>query len=77
MKKTKKENLATLCLMIAVFVNPFGFDVLQLLLIKLLGNLLRANLALYLLAAVFFGLYFFFSGKNPFKLLKRKQDEVS
>ena len=53
--------------MIGMFVNPMGFDAIQLMLIELTGSLLRANFVLYCLAAFFFGLYFYFSGNNPIK----------
>ena len=65
-----KKKLATICLMIAMFVNPMGFDALQLMLIQLTGSLLRANFVLYCLAALFFGLYFYFSGTNPITEIK-------
>jgi hypothetical protein len=70
MKETNKQKIATLFLMIAMFLNPMGFDVVQLTLIELTGSLLRANLALYFLAAFFFGFYFYFSGNNPIKTIK-------
>jgi hypothetical protein len=56
--------------MIAVFLNPFGYDALQALLIKLTGSFWSANLVLYFLAAFFFGLYFLFSGNNPIREIK-------
>lgn len=67
MKKENKQKLATLCLMTAFFVNPLGFDAVQLSLIELTGSLLRANFFMYCLAALFFGLYFIFSGNNPIR----------
>lgn len=70
MKEKNKQKLATLFLMIAMFLNPMGFDVVQLTLIKLTGSLLRANLVMYFLAVFFFGLYFYFSGNNPIKTIK-------
>lgn len=70
MKKTNRPQLATVFLMIAMFLNPLGFDAVQLILIKLTGSLLNANLLLYFLAALFFGLYFYFSGNNPLKEVK-------
>ena len=62
-----KQKLATLFLMLGMFFNPFGFDAIQILLIKLTGSYYGANLALYCLAACCFGLYFLFSGSNPIK----------
>ena len=70
MKEKNKQKLATLFLMAAMFVNPLGFDVVQIALIKLTGSLLRVNLVMYFLAVFFFGLYFYFSGNNPIKTIK-------
>jgi hypothetical protein len=66
-----KENVdwPTVFLMTAMFLNPMGFDVVQLTLIELTGSLLHANLVMYFLAALFFGLYFYSSGKNPIKTI--------
>jgi len=55
--QTLKENLATLCLVMAMFFNPFGFDLVQYWLIQALGSLWKANFALYCIAGLFFGLY--------------------
>jgi len=43
--------------MTAMFLNPFGFDIVQWWLIQQTGNLWRANAALYFIAGLFFGLY--------------------
>jgi hypothetical protein len=61
-----KTKLATLFLMLGMFFNPFGFDAIQITLMKLTGSYLGANLVLYCLAGFCFGLYFYFSGNNPF-----------
>jgi len=65
-----KEKLATLSLMLGMFFNPFGFDAIQIMLMKLTGSYLGANLILYCLAGFCFGLYFYFSGNNPFIAVK-------
>jgi hypothetical protein len=70
MKEKNKQKIATLFLMIAMFLNPLGFDVVQLTLIKLTGSLFYANSVMYCLAVFFFGLYFYFSGSNPIKTIK-------
>jgi len=57
-KKTFLNNLALKCLMLGMFFNPFGFDIIQLYLISLTGNLYYADLVLYIISALFFGLYF-------------------
>lgn len=51
--------------MLAMFFNPFGFDAIQILLMKLTGSYYGANLVLYCLAVFCFGLYFLYSGNNP------------
>jgi hypothetical protein len=66
-EKNVKKRTATIFLILATFFNPFGFDVIQMILIKLTGSLFGANLILYFLSASCFGLYFLFSGNNPFK----------
>ncbi len=65
-----KTKLATLFLMLGMFFNPFGFDAIQIMLMKLTGSYLGANLVLYCLAGFCFGLYFYFSGNNPFLMIK-------
>ncbi len=65
-----KQKLATLFLMMGMFFNPFGFDAIQIMLIKLTGSYYGANLVLYCLAVSCFGLYFLFSGGNPIKEIK-------
>ncbi len=64
-----RKRMATICLMFGTFVNPFGFDAFQMMLVQLTGSLLRANGVLYCLAALFFGLYFLLSNINPFKTM--------
>lgn len=60
-----RSKIATICLIIGMFLNPLGFDAVQFILIKLTGSLLYADMLLYLLAFIFFLLYFYFSGNNP------------
>jgi hypothetical protein len=55
--ETLKENLAMMCLMLALFFNPFGFDIVQYSLIKWSGDLWTANAILYCIAGLFFGFY--------------------
>ncbi len=59
-KRTFQDNLSQMFLMIALFFNPFGFDVVQYALILWAGSLWRANFILYCIAALFFGLYIYF-----------------
>lgn len=67
MTKAKK---ATLFLMLGMFFNPFGFDAIQIMLMKLTGSYYGANLVLYCLAASCFGFYFYYSGNNPFTTIR-------
>ena len=53
-----------------MFLNPLGFDAIQLMLIHLTGSLLKANFVLYFLAVFCFGLYFYFSDNNPIKEIR-------
>lgn len=55
-----QENLSQIFLMLALFFNPFGFDVVQYSLILWTGSLWKANFVLYCIAGFFFGFYFYF-----------------
>lgn len=59
MKKQKVENLSQFFLMLSLFFNPFGFDAVQYTLMLWTGSLLKANLIMYFVAALFFGLYLY------------------
>ena len=59
-RATLQNNISQICLMLALFFNPFGFDAVQYSLILWTGSLWRANLVLYFIAGLFFGLYFYF-----------------
>ena len=52
------KNLSVKFLMLAMFFNPFGFDIVQYQLVCLTGNLWKANLILYFVSVLFFGLSF-------------------
>jgi hypothetical protein len=66
MKVINKNKIATICLILSIWMNPLGFDVLMATLIQLTGNYWVADMLLYCGAAFFLGLYFYFSGINPF-----------
>lgn len=59
------ERLAIWCTYIALFFNPLGFDFVQYWLYEKTGSLWAANLALYILAGLFFTLSW------VFRLLKK------
>ena len=73
-KNSKKSSIA---LIIAMFFNPFGFDAIQLLLMKLTGTYLYANLCLYMLSSVFFLIHFYFAKVNPLKKIKNRFSKLS
>ncbi len=54
------ENLSVKFLMLGMFFNPFGFDAVQYYLVSVTGSLFYANIVLYLISGLFFGLYFLF-----------------
>lgn len=53
------KNLSVKFLMLGMFFNPFGFDIVQYQLVCLTGNLWKANFILYFISGLFFGLSFF------------------
>jgi len=54
--QSTKGKLATWSMMIALFFNPLGFDIIQYWLTQLTGNIWRANFVMYSIAGLFFGL---------------------
>lgn len=60
LKRLLTENLSVKFLMLAMFLNPFGFDIVQYQLMCLTGSLWKANFVLYCLAGLSFGLSIFF-----------------
>ena len=62
-----KERLSMICLSLALFTNPFGFDIIQAGLIEWTGSLWKANAVLYCIAGLFFGLYIIFRTSKNYK----------
>jgi hypothetical protein len=56
----KKEKIATLCLMAGMFFNPFGFDAILLIAMKLTNGYWNAIILLYSLVALFAILYYYY-----------------
>lgn len=65
-----KNKYAAISLLLGTFFLPFGFDALFALIMRLTGSYWITDLIFYFISAVFFGLYFYFSGKNPLVTLK-------
>ena len=59
-RNAKLERLAIWCTYIALFFNPLGFDFVQYWLFKQTGSIWGANMALYILAGLFFTLSWIF-----------------
>jgi hypothetical protein len=60
-KITKINFYKDLSLALCLFFNPFGFDVVQYYLMEITGSIWRANLVMYCIAGLFFGLYIYLS----------------
>jgi hypothetical protein len=70
MKVVNRKRIATLSLMIAMFFLPLGYDVAFFMLQKLIDSYVVTTLFFYLVSALFFGLYIFFSGIKLKSLIK-------
>ena len=68
----RKRKIATLCLMIAMFLNPLGFDVMFAMILELTGSYWTTTGIFYLLSLSFFGLYFYLVDVNPLKEIKER-----
>ena len=63
-------KLAAICLFLASFFLPFGYDAAFAALMKVTGSYWITDIFFYFISACFFGLYFYFSSINPFVKLK-------
>lgn len=71
-KVTLHKNIATICLILATFFNPLGFDALFALVMKWTGSFWVTDIIFYCLSALFFGLYFLLRSR----LKKKDQDKI-
>jgi hypothetical protein len=67
LKKVFLENLDVKFLMLGMFFNPFGFDIIQYQLLLLTGSIWYANIILYCISGLCFGLYFYFQKRSKKK----------
>jgi H+/Cl- antiporter ClcA len=72
MNQINRKILGTVCLMIATFLNPFGFDILVYKLTQLTNDYWYSMVVLYFLVGLFFGLSYLL-----FKLGKRTLGNVA
>jgi len=63
----QKTRMASACLILATFFNPFGFDILFAAIMKWTNSYWHTVAIFYFLSALFFGLYFFFSFNKKLK----------
>jgi len=67
----RRTRMASVCLVLATFFNPFGFDILFATIMKWTDSYWHTVAIFYFLSALFFGFYFFLSSN---KKLKSKED---
>jgi len=65
MNEATRKNLGTMCLVIASFLNPFGYDLLVYKLTQLTKDYWTTMHILYVSAALFFILFFLLYKINP------------
>lgn len=68
--KVVNRKVATFCLMVGMFLNPLGYDIIFAMILRLTDSYIVTTLIFYLLSAVFFGLFFLFSGINPINFIR-------
>lgn len=64
MKRILKENVATYCLMLAMFFNPMGFDILFKTILDYTSSYWITTGIFYCISALFFGLFFLLRSKK-------------
>jgi arginine exporter protein ArgO len=67
-----RKNIGILCLMIATFLNPFGYAELFALVMKFTGDYWTTTYIFYALAVVFFSVAFYLLRINPIALIREK-----
>ena len=70
MKDKQKNKLAAISLLLGSFFLPFGYDALFALIMRWTSSYWTTDLIFYFISVVFFGLYFYFSGINPFSQMR-------
>jgi hypothetical protein len=74
--KNLTSRLANWSMMIALFFNPLGFDVIQYWLTTITGSLWYANLVMYVMAGLFFGLAILFRWQSRKKIETSNTSDV-
>jgi hypothetical protein len=71
-KVLKRNQIATILLMLGTFFNPLGYDALLKLMIDLMGGYWNGIFIFYLLSVSCFISYFIVAKKNPLNIFKKK-----
>ena len=70
MRVVNRKKIATIVLMMAMFMNPLGYDALFYMVLKATGDSYVITTSIfYLLSASLFGVYFYLLKINPFRYL--------
>ena len=77
MTEKLRKRLGTICFMIAIFLNPFGYDILVYELTQLTKSYWITMLLLYVFAALFFIFAFIFLRINPFRHLHNNAKKIT
>jgi len=68
--KLKKTNWGNIFITIALFLNPFGYDIVVYAITLLTKSYWLTMSIMYMLAFAFFGLFMYFYNINPLKAFK-------
>lgn len=63
--KLKKQNIGNLLITIALFLNPFGYDIVVYTINSIVKDYWMTMSIMYMLAGSFFGLFMYFYNINP------------
>jgi hypothetical protein len=77
MNEELRKKIGTFCLVIATFLNPFGYDLLVYRLTQLTDNYWTTMHILYVLAALFFILFFICYRINPLTHIKERHNKIT
>lgn len=67
----RRKNIGVICLMIATFLNPLGYDVAFASVMRLTGDYWTTTYIFYALAVSFFLLSFYLLKLNPIEAIKK------
>jgi uncharacterized protein HemY len=77
MNEALRKKLGTMSLVVASFLNPFGYDILVYKMTQLTGDYWTTMHILYVLAVLFFILFFLLYRINPIKNLINSGQKIT